>query len=87
MTTHAATSGTTREDTMSTRRTPEEMAQAALDTAQRKVERAQERVIRARSELADAQAARATRPPALGLESSATTPPLTRCSRLPNPMT
>lgn len=59
MTTHAATSGTTREDTMSTRRTPEEMAQAALDTAQRKVERAQERVIRARSELADAQAARA----------------------------
>jgi len=40
MTTHAAMSGTTREDTMSTRRTPTEMAQAALDTAQRKVERA-----------------------------------------------
>lgn len=31
---------------MSTRRTPTEMAQAALDTAQRKVERAQERVIK-----------------------------------------
>lgn len=44
---------------MSTRRTPTEMAQAALDTAQRKVERAQERVLRARTELVDAQAARA----------------------------
>jgi len=32
MTTHAATSGTTREDTMSTRRTPEEMAADRLMT-------------------------------------------------------
>ena len=51
---------TNRKDTtMTTRRTPTEMAQAALDTAQRKVERAQERVLRARTELVDAQAARA----------------------------
>ena len=44
---------------MTTRRTPTQMAQDALDTAQRKVERAQERVLRARTELVDAQAARA----------------------------
>ena len=57
MTTHAAMSGTTREDTMSTRRTPTEMAQAALDTAQRKVERADARVQRAAVERDDAFAA------------------------------
>ena len=44
---------------MTTRRTPTQMAQDALDTAQRKVERAEARVLRARTELVDAQAARA----------------------------
>ena len=57
MTTHAAMSGTTREDTMSTRRTPTEMAQAALDTAQRKVERAKDRLNRAEYERIAASAA------------------------------
>ena len=50
---------TNREDTtMTTRRTPTQMAQDALDTATRKVERAVTRVLRARAEQGDAFAAR-----------------------------
>ena len=50
---------TNREDTtMTTRRTPTQMAQDALDTATRKVERAEARVERARAEQGDAFAAR-----------------------------
>lgn len=49
---------TNREDTtMTTRRTPTQMAQDALDTAQRKVERADARVQRAAVERDDAFAA------------------------------
>jgi len=43
---------------MTTRRTPTQMAQDALDTAQRKVERADARLKRARAERVDAFAAR-----------------------------
>ncbi len=50
---------TNREDTtMTTRRTPTQMAQDALNTAERKVERAEARVLRARSEQIEAQIAR-----------------------------
>ena len=49
---------TNREDTtMTTRRTPTQMAQDALDTAKRKVERADARVQRAAVEWGDAFAA------------------------------
>ena len=49
---------TNREDTtMTTRRTPTQMAQDALDTAQRKVERARARIERAAVERDDAFAA------------------------------
>ena len=57
MTTHAATSGTTREDTMSTRHTPEEMAADRLEVARRKRVTGEARVARAEAEVRSAKAA------------------------------